>query len=49
MTKATRLSLDNGQIREGMYCVGTYIKDASGKAIAGIAVSFLQANTRAKI
>lgn len=48
VTKATRLSLDNGQIREGMYCVGTYIKDASGKAIAGIAVSFLQAEYEQK-
>lgn len=38
----SRISLDNGQLREGMYCLGTYIRNASGKATAGIAVSFLE-------
>lgn len=38
----SRISLDNGQLREGMYCLGTYIRNASGKATTGIAVSFLQ-------
>ena len=40
---ASRISLDDGQLREGMYCLGTYIRNASGHAIAGMAVSFLQA------
>ena len=39
----SRISLDDGQLREGMYCLGTYIRNASGNAIAGMAVSFLQA------
>lgn len=38
----SRLSLDNGQLREGMYCMGTYIRNSSGKAVAGVAVSFLR-------
>lgn len=40
--RKTGVSLDNGQLREGMYCLGTCIRDASGTAIAGMAVSFLQ-------
>ncbi len=43
-----RLSLDNGQLREGMYCLGTYIRNASGNAVAGMAVSFLQAEYECK-
>ncbi len=39
----SRISLDDGQLREGMYCLGTYIRNASGQAFAGMAVSFLQA------
>ena len=44
MTKinSSRISLDDGQLRDGMYCLGTYIRNASGIAIAGMAVSFLQ-------
>ena len=38
----SRISLDDGQLREGMYCLGTYIRDAAGTAVAGMAVSFLQ-------
>ena len=38
----SRISLDDGQLRDGMYCLGTYIRNASGIAIAGMAVSFLQ-------
>ena len=41
--RATRLSLDDGQLREGMYCIGTYIRNATGETVAGIAVSFLKA------
>lgn len=40
---SSRISLDNGQLREGMYCLGTYIRNASGNATLGMAVSFLQA------
>ncbi len=40
---SSRISLDNGQLRDGMYCLGTYIRNAAGEAIAGMAVSFLQA------
>ncbi len=39
----SRISLDDGQLREGMYCLGTYINNASGQALVGMAVSFLQA------
>ncbi|WP_367104002.1 IclR family transcriptional regulator [uncultured Psychrobacter sp.] len=44
----SRISLDDGQLREGMYCLGTYIRNASGNAIAGMAVSFLQAEYEVK-
>ena len=44
----SRISLDDGQLREGMYCLGTYIRNASGNAIAGMAVSFLQAEYEMK-
>ncbi|MBU5616252.1 IclR family transcriptional regulator [Psychrobacter sp. TAE2020] len=44
---SSRISLDDGQLREGMYCLGTYIRNASGHAIAGMAVSFLQAEYEA--
>ena len=39
---SSRISLDDGQLRDGMYCLGTYIRNASGNAVAGMAVSFLQ-------
>ncbi len=35
-------SVDNGQIREGMYCVAAPVRDYHGNAIAGIAVSLLE-------
>lgn len=38
----TGISLDNGQLREGMYCLGTAILDTHGQPIAGMAVSFLE-------
>jgi DNA-binding IclR family transcriptional regulator len=31
-----------------MYCLGTYIRNASGVAIAGMAVSFLQGEYESK-
>ncbi|WII95548.1 IclR family transcriptional regulator [Moraxella haemolytica] len=38
--KQTHTSLDNGQLRMGMYCLGTYIRNVHGKAVAGLAASF---------
>lgn len=46
--RQTRISLDDGQLREGMYCLGTYIQNKQGQAIAGIAVSFLQSEYEVK-
>nr|WP_261863243.1 hypothetical protein [Psychrobacter sp. JCM 18900] len=40
MIQDSRVSLDDGQLRDGMYCLGTYIRNASGNAVAGMAVSF---------
>jgi DNA-binding IclR family transcriptional regulator len=31
-----------------MYCLGTYIRNASGTAVAGMAVSFLQGEYESK-
>lgn len=45
---SSRISLDDGQLRDGMYCLGTYIRNASGNATAGMAVSFLQAEYESK-
>lgn len=45
---SSRISLDDGQLRDGMYCLGTYIRNASGSAVAGMAVSFLQAEYESK-
>lgn len=35
-------SIDNGQIRDGMLCIGAPVYDFSGKAVAGLAVSMLE-------
>ncbi len=35
-------SVDNGQIREGMFCIGAPEHDFSGQAAAGLAVSILE-------
>lgn len=40
---SSHISLDDEQLRDGMYCLDTYIRNASGNAIAGMAISFLQA------
>ncbi|PIE47135.1 MAG: IclR family transcriptional regulator [Gammaproteobacteria bacterium] len=40
--RTNKTSLDDGQLREGMYCVGTHILDNTGKPIAGVAVSFVK-------
>ena len=44
----TRISLDDGQLRDGMYCLGTYVRGAAGHATAGLAVSFLQGEYESK-
>lgn len=46
--RESRISLDDGQLRDGMYCLGTYIRNASGEATVGMAVSFLQGEYEAK-
>jgi IclR family transcriptional regulator, blcABC operon repressor len=38
-TRERGFSIENGQVREGMVCLGTVLYDYSGKAVAGIAVS----------
>ncbi|HBF29759.1 IclR family transcriptional regulator [Rhizobium sp.] len=35
-------SIDDGQVRESMICVGSVIRDHTGKAIAGIATSLMR-------
>lgn len=40
--RETSISLDDGQLREGMYCLGTCIVDTDGNPIAGMAVSFVK-------
>lgn len=44
----SRISLDDGQLREGMYCLGTHIRNASGNAVAAMAVSFLEVEYESK-
>jgi len=41
-TRQRGFSIDDGQIRDGMLCIGTPVYDFSGKAIAGLAVSMLE-------
>jgi DNA-binding IclR family transcriptional regulator len=41
-TRARGFSIDDGQIREGMICIGAVIRDHSGTAAAGIAVSLIR-------
>lgn len=41
-TRQRGFSIDNGQIRDGMLCIGAPVYDFSGKAVAGLAVSMLE-------
>lgn len=41
-TRKRGFSIDDGQIREGMVCIGTAVRDYSGQAVAGIAISLLE-------
>ncbi|WP_315858330.1 IclR family transcriptional regulator [Rhizobium leguminosarum] len=38
-------SIDNGQVREGMICIGTAVRDHTRCAVAGIAISLLESET----
>lgn len=40
--RARGFSIDDGQIREGMICLGAPIRDFTGKMVAGIAISVLR-------
>lgn len=40
-TRERRFSIDDGQIREGMYCFGAPVFDANNRVVAGVAVSML--------
>jgi DNA-binding IclR family transcriptional regulator len=40
-TRKRGFSIDDGQIREGMYCFGAPVRDGTGRAVAGVAVSIL--------
>lgn len=42
LTRARGYSIDDGQIREGMLCIGAAICDYSGAASAGIAISLIR-------
>lgn len=43
----TRLSLDNGQLRLGMYCIGTFIRSLNKQVKLGIAVSMAESEYHA--
>ena len=40
--RKTGISLDDGQLREGMYCLGTCVVDNDGNPLAGMAISFVK-------
>jgi DNA-binding IclR family transcriptional regulator len=40
-TRQRGFSIDDGQVREGMYCFGAPVRDSTGHAAAGVAVSIL--------
>lgn len=48
-TRQRGFSIDDGQIREGMICIGSAVRDYSGKAIAGIATSLLRSEASAQM
>ncbi len=47
--RARGFSIDDGQIREGMICIGAPVRDHSGKAVAGIATSLIQSEASADV
>lgn len=42
LTRERGFSIDDGQIRDGMICIGAALRDHSGAAVAGIAISILR-------
>ena len=40
--RKSEISFDNGQIREGMFCLGVGIRDFSNQVIAGLALSLIE-------
>ena len=40
-TRERGFSIDNGQVRDGMWCFGTTVRNAENEVIAGVAVSML--------
>ncbi len=40
-TRQRGFSIDNGQVRDGMTCIGVPVRNATNKVVAGVAVSFL--------
>ena len=46
-TRARGYSIDDGQVRLGMACVGAAVRDAQGLPVAGVALSFLEAEANA--
>ena len=40
-TRARGFSIDNGQVRDGMWCFGIPVRDAANEIAAGVAVSIL--------
>ncbi|MFK4825898.1 IclR family transcriptional regulator [Paenochrobactrum sp. BZR 588] len=47
-TRTRGYSIDDGQIREGMICIGAAIRDHTGYANAGIAISLLESEATAE-
>lgn len=47
--RARGFSIDDGQVRESMICVGAAIRDYTGKAIAGIATSLMRSEASPEI
>lgn len=45
-TRKQGFSVDNGQVRSGMCCLGAAVRDASGNAVAGVALSMTTAEAR---
>ncbi|MGU3575184.1 IclR family transcriptional regulator [Brucellaceae bacterium C25G] len=48
-TRERGYSIDDGQIREGMICIGAAIRDYTGKTIAGIAISLLKSEANDEV
>lgn len=47
-TRKRGYSIDDGQIREGMICIGAAIRDHTGQANAGIAISLMKSEATAE-